>query len=159
MQEDKLLEELEADWICDIVRNTYQNHEGRKIVLWGKYGVSERIARALEKVYHISVYGYIESNESKVKGSVFFVSDFFAHARKEEYYIVVPLALRPEVVETLRKNGFEKNADYYYFSECVVEQREDYYEDDHGNKIIGKTKIVGGGANRFFGISCNGGHS
>lgn len=136
MQEDKLLEE---DWICDIVRNTYRNYEGRKIILWGKYRVPERIAKALEDVYHISVYGYIESNESKIGDSVFLVSDFFAQARKEEYYIVVPLAFRPEVVETLRKNGFEKNTDYYYFTECVIEQREDYYEDAHGNKIIGKT--------------------
>lgn len=137
-KEDKRLEELEEDWICDIVRHTYENYKGRKIILWGKYGVPERIARALDKVYHISIDGYIDSSSSKADGTcVRHTSEFFAQADKDEYYIVVPLALHMEVVEMLRQNGFEKDADYYYFSECILEQRKNYYEDTHGNKVIG----------------------
>ena len=34
--------------------------------------------------------------------------------------------------------GYKDRIDYYYFSDCVVDQREDYYEDAHGNKIIGR---------------------
>lgn len=143
MKEDCLAEEFEEDWICDIVRTTYRNYKGRKVVIWGKYGVAERIAKGLKDRCQILVYGYIESNQSKVGDCVFYVSDFFEQARKEDYYIVVPLARRPEVVETLTKNGFIKGTDYYYFAECVLEQRENYYEDAHGNKIIGKTEGTG----------------
>lgn len=33
--------------------------------------------------------------------------------------------------------GYKQDVDYYYFCDCVLRQEEDYYEDAHGNKIIG----------------------
>ncbi len=130
---------MEEDWICDIIENTYRNYRERKIILWGKCGASDKVQRALKQVYQITIEGYIDNSQSKVNDSVFYVPDFLATASKEEYYIVVPLAFSSEVVEMLWQSGFEKDRDYYYFSECILEQRKDYYEDTHGNKIIGET--------------------
>lgn len=144
-EEAELIEEKEADWICDIVKNTCQNYRGRKIILWGKFGAAERIAGALDKFYGIQVSGYIESNKLKINDFIFYTPDFFAKACKEDYYIVVPLGFNPDIVDTLCKCGFEKNVDYYYFAECILKQEESYYEDAHGNRIIGnagKIQIV-----------------
>ena len=33
--------------------------------------------------------------------------------------------------------GYKRDIDYYYFADCIVQQGQDYYEDLHGNKIIG----------------------
>ena len=147
---DKRLAEIEEDWICDIVRTTCQNYKGRKIILWGKYGASERIATALEEIYDIRISGYIESNPSKVNDFVFYVPDFFQQADKKEFYIVVPMALYIDIIERLTQSGFEKDVDYCYFSECILEKSEKYYEDFHGNKVIG-----GGGRAQiiFFGYN------
>ncbi len=140
MEKDKQLEALEEDWVCDIIKNTCRYYNGRRIVLWGKYGISDRIANVLENLYQIAVYGYIDSNKSQSGDGVYSVLDFFDNGDKNEYYIVIPLAFYPEISETLSKNGFEKDKDYYYFIECILEQRKDYYEDSHGNKVIGDLK-------------------
>lgn len=128
---------MEEDWIYDIVKNTCKNYGGRKIILWGKCDTSDKVAKALEQEYQISIDGYVEKNPSKQNGSIFPINDFFANADRNDYYIVVPLAHSSEIVEILCQNGFKKNLDYYYFSECILEKRENYYEDSHGNKIIG----------------------
>lgn len=33
--------------------------------------------------------------------------------------------------------GYVKDIDYFYFCDCIIKQTSDYYEDEHGNKIIG----------------------
>lgn len=37
----------------------------------------------------------------------------------------------------LRGGGYSSNVDYYYFCDCALKQEPEYYEDSHGNKIIG----------------------
>lgn len=34
--------------------------------------------------------------------------------------------------------GYSSDIDYYYFNDCALQQTAEYYEDTHGNKIIGK---------------------
>ena len=41
------------DWIQDIIKHTLENYNGRKIVLWGKYGVSDKIKDILQNEYNI----------------------------------------------------------------------------------------------------------
>ena len=54
--------------------------------------------------------------------------------------------------------GYKKDQDYYYFCDCIVKMTDDYYEDSHGNKIIGsynKLKFVFSGFNSVVRISEN----
>ncbi len=39
-----------------------------------------------------------------------------------------------------RGGGYNPCSDYYYFCDCVLRQEAEYYEDSHGNKIIGNYK-------------------
>ena len=34
--------------------------------------------------------------------------------------------------------GYSPDLDYCYFNDCALQQTPEYYEDAHGNKIIGK---------------------
>ena len=37
----------------------------------------------------------------------------------------------------LQGGGYSSGLDYYYFCDCVLRQELEYYEDLHGNKIVG----------------------
>lgn len=39
--------------------------------------------------------------------------------------------------KTNLRGGYHSDIDYYYFCDCVLKQEPEYYEDSHGNKIIG----------------------
>ena len=45
--------------------------------------------------------------------------------------------IREKLKEKLTENGYKENTDYYYFCDCIIQQRDDYYEDSHGNRIFG----------------------
>jgi acetyltransferase-like isoleucine patch superfamily enzyme len=48
------------------------------------------------------------------------------------------LRYHDSVKETLVQYGYLKNKDYYYFDDCIMQQKDGYYEDNHGNKVVGK---------------------
>lgn len=119
-----------------IVDNTYENYAGRKIVLWGKYEISDIIKERLKKKYGIEAAFYIDNDTAKINGyDVYPIEQI--DQRSREYYIVIALAFYPSVKKFLIEGGYEPDKDYYYFSDCIIREESDYYEDAHGNRITG----------------------
>lgn len=125
------------DWIEYIVDKVHEYYAERKIVLWGKYDVSEVIRRRLKEKYGLEVAFYVDNALSKIDNKYVFSVDCLS-GQSEKYYIVIPLAFYQSVKEKLLGEGYKPNCDYYYFCDCILRQEPDYYEDMNGNKIIGK---------------------
>lgn len=125
------------DGIEDIVDKIYENYKGRSVVLWGKYHVSDTIAETLKEKYEIDTAFYVDGDHSKIDYRIVFPPNCLDQ-KSSEYYVVIPLAFYPSIKEKLIRGGYKPNIDYYYFSDCAVKITEDYYEDAHGNKFIGK---------------------
>lgn len=127
---------MKKNWLDDIVEKTYKYYEKRKIILWGKYSVSDSIREMLRERYGIEVAFYVDSNIKKIDNYQVFPTNSLA-GKKKDYYVVIPLAFYQSLKDELTVWGYEKDIDYYYFTDCIVQQTSDYYEDLHGNKIIG----------------------
>lgn len=125
-----------TNWIRCIVEETYQNYNGREIVLWGKYDVSEGINARLETSYGIKAAFYVDKDTAKIDNKQVRPTSCL-QGRSDEYYVVVPLPYFQSLKEELDQGGYIKGKDYCYFCDCVVQDTSDYYEDTHGNKIIG----------------------
>lgn len=125
------------DWIEDIVEKVYENYRNRSIVLWGKYSISDKIREKLKQTYGIEAAFYVDGNKEKIDNKQIFSSKCLA-GKSKEYYVVVPLAFYPSLKEELIMGGYEKDTDYYYFSDCILQESPDYYEDLHGNKVVGR---------------------
>lgn len=64
--------------------------------------------------------------------------------KSKEYFVVIPIAFYQSLKNTLIEYEYATDDDYY-FCDCIVAKTGDYYEDSHGNKIIGNyrsAKIV-----------------
>lgn len=130
-------QEQTQDWIEYIVDYVYAHYSGRKVVLWGKYIVSDNIQNKLKEKYHIDTAFYVDGSSEKIDNRDVFSPDVL-RGRSAEYYVVIPLAYYQSVKDTLLKGGYKPDADYFYFCDCIVRKETDYYEDAHGNKIIGR---------------------
>lgn len=142
------------DWIEDIVEKTYHNYKKRKVVLWGKYITSETIKDKLKEVYGIETAFFVDKDASKIDNKQVYPTGCL-QGKSDEYYVVVPVAYYQSLKEELIGGGYKKDQDYYYFCDCIVKMTDDYYEDSHGNKIIGeysKSKFVFSGFNSFVRI-------
>lgn len=124
------------DWIDCIVEETWENYTGRKIVLWGKYGASDRIKKELKKRYGVEIAFYIDKDSTKIDNRNVF-STSCLQGRSKEYYVVVPVGYYQSLKEELIQGGYSKEKDYSYFCDCITSQTSDYYEDTHGNKVLG----------------------
>lgn len=51
-----------ADWIADMIDTALTNYNGRQIVLWGKYSVSDEIRRILKKKHDITNVIYVDGD-------------------------------------------------------------------------------------------------
>lgn len=127
-------EDLGIDYIVDKV---YEYCDKREVVLWGKYRISDEIKERLKSRYGVKTAFYVDSDTTKIDNICVFSSECLK-GKAGQYYVVVPLAFYQSLKDELVRGGYRKDLDYYYFSDCIVEQRSDYYEDSHGNKIIGK---------------------
>lgn len=58
--------------------------------------------------------------------------------RVAEYYVVISLAVYQSIRNNLLNGGYKPDTDYFYFCDCIVHEETDYYENVHGNKIIGR---------------------
>lgn len=125
------------DWIQDIIEHTLKNYNGRKIVLWGKYGVSDNIKKILQKDYNIKNICYIDSNELLVDNHEVFSTDLIL-GNHGYIYVVIPLAVNNSIKKLLFEERYKPEQDYYYFTDCIIKVTEDYYEDAHGNRFVGK---------------------
>ena len=138
------------DWIEYIADNVHQYFQGRKIVLWGKYIESDNIRNKLKEKYDIDAAFYDDGNSEKIDNREVFSTDCLS-GKSAEYYVVIPLAVDQSIRDILFKGGYKADVDYFYFSDCILREEKDYYEDAHGNKIIGNV-CMEGGEDRFFGI-------
>lgn len=124
------------NWIHFIAEEAYQSYNGRKIVLWGKYDVSEKIRTRLEEQYGIKAAFYVDRDAAKIDNEQVYPTNCL-QGKAKDYYVVVPVAYYQSLKEELIRGGYIKGKDYCYFCDCVVKDTSDYYEDTHGNKIIG----------------------
>lgn len=124
------------DWIEYIAGRVYENYAGRKIVLWGKFVESEKIERKLKEKYQLETAFYIDSDTAKHDNRRVFPTELIC-GNSSLYYVVIPLSCNPSIREFLCAAGYRADIDYHYFSDCIIRQEADYYEDLHGNRIIG----------------------
>lgn len=128
--------EQSQDWIEYMVDQAHRNYGGREIVVWGSYKVSDEIKETLMEKHGIDVGFCVDNDKSKINGSQVYSPDYIA-GKSDKYYVVVPLAFYKKIKEQLISGGYKADIDYCYFCDCVLCQESNYYEDAHGNKIIG----------------------
>lgn len=141
------------DWISDIVEKTAEKYNGRIVVLWGDYETSYIIIERLKDEYNINVGFIVDSDSSKIDDEkVLLISNL--RCKSKEYFIVIPIAFYQSIKNTLVEYEYTTD-DYYYFCDSIITKTDDYYEDSHGNKIIGNyrnAKIVLCGFNALVAI-------
>lgn len=131
----------QTDWIEYIAEKVYKYYNNRKIVLWGKYEASDRIKEVLKRKYGLETAFYVDSDAAKIDHKyVFETKRLFSGGGPNIYYVVIPLAFYQSLKDELTGGGYKKNFDYYYFNDCILKNTDTYYEDVHGNKIIGEHK-------------------
>lgn len=136
MKENTRQEQTE-DWIDYIINKAFENYSGREIVIWGSYEVSDSISDRLKEKYGIDIAFYVDSDSVKIDEKRVFSSERLL-GKSDKYYVIIPLAFYQSIREKLIVGGYFPNVDYYYFSDCILQHTPEYYEDAHGNKIIGK---------------------
>jgi acetyltransferase-like isoleucine patch superfamily enzyme len=137
------MSEYTKDWISDIVEKTVEKYNKRTVVLWGDYETSYIIRNRLKEKQNIDVGFFVDSDNGKVDG-VTVLPISILNGKNEEYFIIIPIAFYQSLKDTLEVYQYTTD-DYYYFCDCLISKTQDYYEDSHGNKIIGNyrnAKIV-----------------
>ena len=136
------------EWIYTICQKAAELAGGRAVIIWGDYGVSWKIRDILEDKYRMRVHGFIDSDLMKIDNQTIYPTSCI-DGKAKEYFVVIPVAYYHSIKEHMQKCGYSET-DYYYYNDCVVSEREDYYEDNRGNRIIGNhrnIKIVFDGKN------------
>lgn len=128
--------ETAEDWIDFMIRKAFKNYKGRRIVIWGNYRVSDSIRNKLKEKYGIDTAFYVDSDKSKTDGKRVFPPEYL-YGKSDQYYVIIPIAFYQSVREKIQGGGYAPDVDYHYFCDCVLRQELEYYEDAHGNKIIG----------------------
>lgn len=131
--------EQTEDWIDNMINVAMENCREREIVLWGKYEISDQIRDELKEQYGKEIAFYVDSDTSKIDDKHVLSPDVL-HGKSDQYYVIIPIGFYLSVREKMGSGGYFPNVDYYYFCDCVVQQTPDYYEDTHGNKVIGNRK-------------------
>lgn len=127
------------NWIEHIVEKVVENYCGREVVIWGKYEVGDKIKEKLQQIHEIKVAFYVDNDVLKIDEDEV-RSPERLWGKSDKYYVIIPLSFHQGIKGKLTGGGYTKHKDYYYFCDCILHQEEDYYEDAHGNKIIGKYK-------------------
>ncbi len=123
-------------WQTCILANTMRYYNNRQVVIWGAFDTGKRIKLRLERAGLCDII-FVDSDAQKQNLDGVYASDIL-RGNAEKYYVVVPLNYKKCIVEELQALGYRKNKDYYYFCDCIKEERGDYYEDYHGNIIYGR---------------------
>ncbi len=137
------------NWIDYIADKVYENYNGRQVIIWGAFETANNISDKLKERYDIDTAFYVDGNTVKVDNDQIF-SPNCLYGKADKYYVVIPLTFYQTVKERISEYGYREEIDYYYFCDCIVRQEPNYYEDAHGNKIIGKYEGLKFG---FFGFN------
>ncbi len=124
-------------WIDMIVDKAHENYNGRQVVIWGFFDTSCCISDKLKERYGISTAFYVDGNIAKTDNIQVFHPDYL-EGKSDIYYVIVPLTFYQSVKQKMTDYGYKEDIDYFYFCGCILRLEPDYYEDAHGNKIIGR---------------------
>lgn len=114
-------------------------HNNRKVVIWSNCITSQKIAEKLRDDYGIETAFFVDNDSARTNNWNTYLPEML-RGRREEYFVVVPIGFHQSLKNQLMEYGYKKNEDYYYFTDCILEDSEDYYEDEHGNKVKGYHK-------------------
>lgn len=128
------------NWIKEIAEKASQYHNGRKIVSWGYFAPSFDIDITLRELYGLEIAFYVDGDDSLVDNVHVFLPEILSEA-SSLYYVVIPLSFYPSIKDRLTQWGYQ-DTDYYYFSDCVIENSPKRYLDKHGNEIINPPRNV-----------------
>ena len=106
-EEDIIMKE-EMDWIDDIIEKTYKYYNNRKIVLWGKYYISDVIKERLREKYGIETAFYVDKDNKKIDCKEVFSTSCLCK-KSEEYYVVIPIAFYQGVKDEVLRGGIGKS--------------------------------------------------
>lgn len=127
-------------WIHKIAQNAATLCKNKKIIIWGDYSISYQIKDLLVSQYRKEVFGYVDSDLPKTDSEKVFCAEYLK-GKKDKYFIVIPLAFHQSIKDKLEEYGYLPE-DYYYYNDCIIEDRDDYYKDARGNCIIGKRRNI-----------------
>lgn len=111
-------------------------HNNRKVVIWSNCITSQKISEKLRDDYGIETAFFVDNDSARTNNWNTYLPEML-RGRREEYFVVVPIGFHQSLKNQLMEYGYKKNEDYYYFADCILEDSEDYYEDEHGNKVKG----------------------
>lgn len=97
-------QETTENWIDHIVNKAYENYNGREIVIWGKYGISDSIKERLKEKYGIDTEFYVDSDIRKMDEKTVFSPEYL-YKKSDKYYVIIPISLYQSVKEKLTRGG------------------------------------------------------
>lgn len=120
-----------------------KNYNNRKIVIWGGGSNLTRISNYLQN-YGLYAEFIVDSNDEKCDKENTIYNTSVLHAHKNEYYVIVSISkFLSEIIDQLKKYGYEEGEDFSYLSVDQNSERKEYpadYCDEFGNQIIGELK-------------------
>lgn len=123
-------------WHDEIIECTVNNYNNREVVIWGSHKTAEVISKRLFLEYNIKTVFFVDSN-SKLVDDYYVRRTSILKDNSNKYYVVVPLSYYDSIKKSLINWGYYKDRDYCYWTDCIIENTDDYYEDSHGNKVFG----------------------
>lgn len=102
------------NWIEDIIEHTLENCRDRKIVLWGKYEVSEQIKENLQNAHKIRNIIYIDADLDKADYKEVFPIEYI-DGKEKELFLVIPLAVHDSIRQKLKGGGVQRRAGLLLF--------------------------------------------
>ena len=98
-------QESTENWIDYMINKAFENCNGRKIVIWGKYVVSDSIKDGLKNKYGIETVFYVDSDLDKVDGKKVFSPEYI-YGKSDKYYVLIPIAFYQSVKDILTGGGY-----------------------------------------------------
>ena len=93
-------QESTQNWIDHMINKAVENYNGRKIVIWGKYGVSDSIKDGLKEKYGIDTAFYVDSDINRTDGKMVFSPEYL-YGKSDKYYVIIPIAFYQSVKDKL----------------------------------------------------------
>lgn len=97
-------QETAEDWIDFIIKEAVEHYNGREIVIWGKYVVSDSIRDELKERYELDTAFYVDGDRNKTDGKMV-LSPGHLCGKSDQYYVIVPIGFYQSVKETLTRGG------------------------------------------------------
>lgn len=95
------------NWVDHIINKTCENYNGREIVIWGSYEVSDCIKDRLKEEHGIDTAFYVDSDARKVDEKQVFSPDCLL-GKPDKYYVIIPVAFYQSIKEKLARGGIPK---------------------------------------------------